>query len=197
MADAADLGVSSELREEAVRAVTQTQERLLQADAESVDWAEFQNEERTPPSTPDENTDRSRSPSRWVPSTITERYSPSRDLSPGSSSRVGGPELPSDFLAAMQNMLWPVEFQERDRPADLLSFESALNPTVRMAPLRATDEVVALILALRQVGLDYRAQQPHAHKSHDGPFDERRGRRCDGMLEGQISPAEVDPTTGG
>ena len=53
-------------------------------------------------------------------------------------------------------MLWPVNFQKRNRPADLMSFESSLSPTVKLAPLEATASVAALILALRQHALDRR-----------------------------------------
>ena len=62
----------------------------------------------------------------------------------------------------MPDLLWPVKFQERDRPADLLSFDSSLSPTVRMAPLEATVSVAALILALRQVALDRRVAEAQA-----------------------------------
>jgi len=53
-------------------------------------------------------------------------------------------------------MLWPVQFAERDRPADFLGYDSALSPTVRMTSLEATLAVAALVLALRQVALDDR-----------------------------------------
>ena len=236
-AEAAELGVTPEIRAQAVRTASQTRERLMQADAEDADLADFQDGESASPNPRDDTSASSQSPSRWVPGPSSERPSPSPDSSPGSplcsggeglsteflsaevaspsqeptiadaaelgvSSRlrdeaelalsqaqqrqlqaesdsgdsprasiyVGNQNLPVDFLEAMQDLLWPVEPDEFDRPADLLSFESTLNPTVRMAPHRATDEVVALILALRQVGLVYRAQQPHAHESHDGPL---------------------------
>lgn len=138
-----DSDESSRLRDEAVRAVSQTQQTLLQAEEDSVVW----------PSSSEEDRDRTRSPSRWRPSPRTGSYSPSPDRS---RVLVDGHELPLDFLAAMQELLWPAKFQERDRPADLLSFDSSLSPTVRMAPLDATVSVAALILALRQVALDRR-----------------------------------------
>ena len=78
-------------------------------------------------------------------------YSPSPHRSAGSPVLVASQELPLDFLADMQDMLWPVKFHKRDRPADLLSIESPLSPTVRMAPLAATVSVAALVLKLRQL----------------------------------------------
>ena len=143
-------------RDEAVRALSQTQQALLQAAEESVDWNSSSDEERAPPSSHDHNRDRSRSPSHWSPSSRSVSYSPSPHRSAGSPVLVAGQELPLDFLADLQDLLWPVKFHERDRPADLLSFDSSLSPTVRMAPLEATASVAALILALRQVALDRR-----------------------------------------
>ena len=70
-----------------------------------------------------------------------------------------------EFLAAMQDMLWPTTFQERDRPADLFSFDSPLGATVRVAPLEATVSVAALILNLRQVALDRRASEAQASRT--------------------------------
>ncbi len=65
----------------------------------------------------------------------------------------------------MQDMLWPATFQERDRPADLLSFDSSMGPTVRVAPFEATVSIAALILKLRQVALDRRASEPGASRT--------------------------------
>ena len=59
-ADAAELGLSSRFRDEAVRAVSQTRRVLLQAEADSVDWASASDEERAAPS---RGRSRSRSPS--------------------------------------------------------------------------------------------------------------------------------------
>ena len=136
-ADAAELGVTSRLRDEAERAVSQMQQRLLS------------DEDRAPPSRG------------------TKRDSPSPDHSPGSSMLVGGHELSSDFLAAMQDLLWPVQFDERERPADLLGFESSLSPTVRMAPRESAASVAAFILALRQVALDRRVPNSDAPLNDD------------------------------
>ena len=72
---------------------------------------------------------------------------------------INGQELPSDFLADLQDLLWPVTFHERDRPIDLLSYESTLSPTMKMAPLQATASVASLILVLRQVALDRRVAE--------------------------------------
>ena len=158
-ADAAELGAatdpladlhldsdrSSRLRDEAVGAVSQTQQALLSAAENSVNFSSSSDEERS----------RSRSASRRRASPSSESHSPSPSVF-RSSVFVGDHQLPLDFLAAMQDLLWPVKFTERDRPADLLSFDSSLNPTVRMAPLEATISVATLILALRQVALDRR-----------------------------------------
>ena len=148
---------AARFQDEAVRALSQTQQALLQAAADSADST--RRRARMSPSTHDQHRDRSRSPSRWRPSCRSESHSPSSDCSPGSPVLVGGQELPLDFLADMQDMLWPVKFHKRDRPADLLSFESSLSPTVRMAPLEATVSVAALILKLRQVALDRRVAE--------------------------------------
>ena len=155
-----DSDESSRLRDEAVRAVSHTQQRLLQAAAQSVDLASSSDDDCAPPSTTDAaELGRSRSPSRWNPSPRSESYSPSPYRSPAPVLDVDGHELPMDFLAAMQDLLWPARFDVCDRPADLLSFESSLCPTVRMAPLEATVSVAVLILKLRQVALDRRVAE--------------------------------------
>ena len=163
-ADAAEFGLSSRFREEAGRVVSQTRQALLEAEEEAVDWAAASEEEVAAAR---RGRSRSRSPNRWCPSPRSERHSQYPHHSPCCYHRHSGPEMSSEFLAAMQDMLWPMQVQERDRPADLLSFESPLSPTVRMAPREATVGVVSLILALRQVALDRREAQG---RSSDTPL---------------------------
>ena len=142
------------------RAFLKARETLLQAAAAAVDYAREASDEKTaPPTTHDRNRDRSRSPSRWRPRSRSESYSPTSDRSADSPILVNGKELPSIFLADLQDMLWPVKFQQRDRPADLLSFEPSLSPVVKMDPPEATASVAGLILALRQVALDRRVAE--------------------------------------
>ena len=142
-----DPSEAARVRKEAVRALSQMQQALLQAAADSADSTHRR--ARMMPITHGQHRGRSRSPRRWRPSSRSEGYSPSPDRSLGSPVLVGGQELPLDFLANLQDLLWPVKFHERDRPADLLSFNSSLSPTVRMARLDGTVSVAALILALR------------------------------------------------
>ena len=125
-----------------------------------------------PPSKPAQSGERSRSPSRFAPSTsppVWDRSPSPASLRSPSPERtpllVGGHELPVEFLAAMQDMLWPATFQERDRPADLLSFESSLGATVRVASFEESVSVAALILKLRQVALDRRASEAQANRT--------------------------------
>ena len=139
-----------------MRAVYQTQQLVRQAEADSDAWPSASDEECVPPITHDRSRDRSRSPSRWCPAHRRKNCAARPHHSLGPSCRVGGYKLPSDFMAALQEMLWPVQFAERDRPADLLGYDSALRPTVRTASLEVTLGVVALVLALRQVALDDR-----------------------------------------
>ena len=61
---------------------------------------------------------------------------------------------------AMQDLFWPAQYQELDRPADLLCFESSLSPTMMVGSFEATIAVVTLILALRKVALDQRRIMP-------------------------------------
>ena len=135
IADAAELGVSPRIRDEAERVVRETQERFVNAVADAADMASSSHEERC---------GRSRSPMRHSPVC------------------VGGHELPVDFLAAVQDLFWPVEFHERDRPPDLVTLESSLSPTMRMAPLDQTIDIVALILSLRHVAVLRRPGQATA-----------------------------------
>ena len=142
------------LRDNALIAVTHAQQTLLQAANDS----DVHAVSADPPRSPAQSSDRSRSPSREAPSTFSPVWastpSPSRDWSPSPDRRpvlVSGDELPVGFLAAMQDLLWQPTFEERDRPADLLSFDSSLGPTVRVAPLAATVAIAALILKLRRV----------------------------------------------
>ena len=135
IADAAELGVSPHFRDEAERVVHETQERFVNAVADAADMASSSHEDRC---------GRSRSPMRHSPVC------------------VGGHELPVDFLAAVQDLFWPVEFHERDRPPDLVTLESSLSPTMRMAPLDQTIDIVALILSLRHVAVLRRPGQATA-----------------------------------
>ena len=61
---------------------------------------------------------------------------------------------------AMQDLFWPAKYQELDRPADLLCFESSLSPTMMVGSFEATIAVATLILALRKVALDQRRIMP-------------------------------------
>jgi len=161
MADAAEVGdatdpmddlhlsseESSRLRGLALQHISQTGQVLLQAAEDVVAWSASSDEERVPPS-----------PDR-TPELPGQR--------PGLV--VDGQPLSEDFLAAMQDLLWPVQVDERDRPADLLSYESILSPTVRMAPREATIRVAALILALREVAWDHRVAEAQATATISGP----------------------------
>ena len=162
IADAAELGVSHRIRDEAERVVRETQERFVNAMANLDDMADPAD---VASSSHEERRERSRSPRRCCPSPRTEsvewlrsEQSPTRH----SPVRVGSHELPVGFLAAVQDLFWPVEFHERDRPPDMLRLESSLSPTMRMAPLDQTIDIVALILALRQVAVLLRPGQATA-----------------------------------
>ena len=141
-----------------VRAIGQAQQALLEAEEASIDFGgASSDEECEPPSTHDQTRARSRSRSRSSPTSRSK-----------SCLRVNGQKLPQKFLADLKNMLWPVNFQVRDRPADLLSFESSLSAMAKMAPLEATASVAGLILALRQHALDRRVAE--ARRSRTFPM---------------------------
>ena len=171
MADAGELGRSSRLREEAERVVHETQERLLEAEASSVDFgdppgdereASSASEEREASSASEEHRSRSRSPRRRVKKTRAElRFSPGsgRHSPVRVDMQAKSVELPRDFVVAMQDMFFPVELHKCDRPADILRYESSLGTAVRMAPLSATTQIAYLILALRQIALDCRVDE--------------------------------------
>ena len=72
-------------------------------------------------------------------------------------------------MAAMQELLWPERTDERDRPANLLSFESTMGPIVRVDQRQATVAILALILRLRKVAIDRRASEAPM-KSPDNPL---------------------------
>ena len=152
-----DPSEAARFRKEAVRALSQMQQALLQAAADSADSTHRR--ARMMPITHGQHGGRSRSPKRWRPSSRAKSYSPSPARSPACPVFVGGQELPLDFLANLQDLLWPVNFHLRDRPPDLLSFDSSLSPTMGMAPLEANTSVAALILVLRQVALDRRVAE--------------------------------------
>ena len=152
-----------QLREDATIAVAHVQQVLVQA-AESSD---VHADSPIPPSSPAQRHERSRSPSHWERD-WSAAPSPLREYSPSPTRKsvfVGERELPVDFVEAMQELLWPVTFQERERPADLLTFDSSLDPVICADSLEATIGVAALCLTLRNARLDFRALQAFANQT--------------------------------
>jgi hypothetical protein len=151
-----DSDVSSRLQEQVARALSQTQLALVQAQEGDADWGSASDEQGASPDGQSQNRERSRSPRQRSLSPKSEGNSPSPDHSPVC---VSGHDLPTIFVAALQDLLWPAKFQEMDRPADLVSFDSSLSATVMVDPFQATLSVATLILALREVALDHRAAE--------------------------------------
>jgi hypothetical protein len=78
--------------------------------------------------------------------------------------------LPEEFVLAMQELLWPSTIEERDRPINLLTLESDLEPTLRVSPFDATVDVATLIVTLRQVALNRRVAEAREVPDPDAPL---------------------------
>jgi len=159
MADAVELGPlegEASLRQEAERIVHQTQERLLEAEASSVDFGDGSGDEREASSASEEHRSRSRTPRRTSEEDRRWRRKSRRDSSARVDVQKESMALPMDFVVAMQDMFFPVEWREFNRPANILRYESSLGPSIRMASLDATVQIAYFILRLRRIALDRR-----------------------------------------
>jgi hypothetical protein len=110
---------------------------------------------------------------------LDRRRNRSRAISPDPERRPkltgGASSLSPQFLAAMQQLLWPELTDERERPANLLSFESTMGPIVRVDQRQATVGILAVILRLRKVAIDRRADETPTKNPDDRLSKEEMG----------------------